>query len=596
MALKTLLSRREPFINPGTLHFLGVALVLLVGMHLTMPNVGGTGLVLPFNAWTWLFFALPLGVGLYAIAGAGQTTLSAVHLWLGVGALALTVPVLYPQAEVADALPRLAGIWAGWLWLVMLSQPNLSETHRPWLMLPAIAVLIQTAFGFGQYFFLDPGNVFGYWAENWRPVGVFNQPNVAATFYATGLAISGYGVIRYGGYLQSKRPARRGWAVLQTGTIYLLPLITVPLIIVLGSRTGWLAAIGVVICISAYALHMQHRAGLLKWWISVLGGIALGWLMLTIQPEAESRTAAKANLDTPRWVMYRQAGDLIQEAPFIGHGLGRFEPAQVETAASIRDANPDYPPVIPATTHPHNEFLYVWSEGGLLAVSGLVLMVIAGVIVLWRLPPGRRLVSVALILPIVLHTQTELPLYISSIHWLALVLFLAIILRDAEFQRLFTMDLRPAVSRSVRLASLVVPVILVYFMATTLHTNRVLNEFQRQIYRDLSDLDAVSNTFVWRDRIDWLRFNSALVIGMDTNNSEYVRAFTIWADEALDRLPRPGVFRHQIAAFDWLGAPLKARDLKISAKRLYPDKSFEFIDKPELATEISASVSAYLER
>ena len=52
--------------------------------------------------------------------------------------------------------------------------------------------MIQALFGYFQYFFLEAGNMFGYNTKANRPYGIFQQPNVMASFLATGFVLSAY--------------------------------------------------------------------------------------------------------------------------------------------------------------------------------------------------------------------------------------------------------------------------------------------------------------------------------------------------------------------------------------------------------------------
>jgi len=52
------------------------------------------------------------------------------------------------------------------------------------------AVAIEALLGLVQYYLLVPGNWIGYDTRTNRPYGIFQQPNVMASFMATGLALA----------------------------------------------------------------------------------------------------------------------------------------------------------------------------------------------------------------------------------------------------------------------------------------------------------------------------------------------------------------------------------------------------------------------
>ncbi|RND24832.1 ligase, partial [Vibrio cholerae] len=93
-------------------------------------------------------------------------------------------------------------------------------------------------------FWLEPGNPFGYDTEANRPYGIFQQPNVMASFLATGLVLSGY--------LLARQPEKYDSRWSKIGILYATPLLTAPLLVVLASRTGWLASLLSIALVAPY--------------------------------------------------------------------------------------------------------------------------------------------------------------------------------------------------------------------------------------------------------------------------------------------------------------------------------------------------------
>lgn len=567
----------------------GIGLLYLLGMHLTLPNVGGIGLVLPFNAFAWLFFAIPLGIGLYYVANRGRVSVSRESAWLALAALLVTVPVFYPHAFPLDAVLRLAGVWTGLFFFLLLQQFVVNPSHKMWLLtVIAIGVTFQALLGYLQYLILSPGNLLNYAASDFRPVGVFQQPNVMASFLATGLAISAYGTVRPVWHETTSNQSRRTFLLL---AVLALPVLTLPLLVVLSSRTGWLAASMVVVLTVPYAMHKQHRGRLAAWLLSVAIGVALGVALAQFSGQNENvtgRMAAKATTaDSARQDMYRQSFDMFREAPLIGHGLGRFESAYVLFGARQRVIDPDYPAASPNTSHPHNELLFWLVEGGVIAFFGLVIIAGVAARLIWQQPNGQRLSGLLLLAPIALHSQLEHPFYMSAVHWLTLIIFLACLAQSrVASNRSFVLTV--AVQKLARVSSLVVPVVIAFFMITTLHTNNVLNEFQHQEYRELDDLNRVSNAFVWRDRIDWLYYYSGLYIGVTTDTPEYIQPYIDWSDDILARKPRPQLMQGLIIAHEQLGQDQEALAVLAQVRQWFPAWSGVNLKQDmELDTEIS---------
>ncbi len=165
----------------------------LLGMHFFMHNPGGAGLYLPFNAWGWIFASLVIGLGLWQVTLRQRLVFSSLQGWLWLGAL-LLLPMAYPGFDMKDyAIPRLLGLFAGLLFLFCLYQWPLVRTSRDRLLYLLLgAVAIEALLGLVQYYLLIPGNWLGYDTRANRPYGIFQQPNVMATFMATGLVLAGW--------------------------------------------------------------------------------------------------------------------------------------------------------------------------------------------------------------------------------------------------------------------------------------------------------------------------------------------------------------------------------------------------------------------
>ncbi len=208
------------------------ALYWLLGMHFFMHNPGGAGLYLPFNAWGWIFASLVIGLGLWQVTLQQRLVFSSLQGWLWLGALLLLLPMAYPGFDMKDyAIPRLLGLFAGLLFLFCLYQWQLVRASRDRLLYLLLgAVAIEALLGLVQYYLLIPGNWLGYDTRANRPYGIFQQPNVMATFMATGLVLAGWLELR-----GNANPWLKG---LRYGVILAVSL----LLVALQSRVGQLGA------------------------------------------------------------------------------------------------------------------------------------------------------------------------------------------------------------------------------------------------------------------------------------------------------------------------------------------------------------------
>ncbi|MGL5487004.1 MAG: pilin glycosylation ligase domain-containing protein, partial [Shewanella sp.] len=205
----------------------------LMGMHFFMHNPGGAGLYLPFNQWGWVFASLAIGLGLWQVTLRQRLVFSPLQAGLWIGSLLLLLPMFYLGFALKDyAIPRLLGLFAGLLFLFGLYQWRFDKAQRDRLLyLILIAIAMEAVLGLVQFYLLTPGNWIGYDTKVNRPYGIFQQPNVMATFMATGLALAIW--------LELRREGGRLLMALCYGVILSAAL----LLVVLQSRVGQLGGL-----------------------------------------------------------------------------------------------------------------------------------------------------------------------------------------------------------------------------------------------------------------------------------------------------------------------------------------------------------------
>ena len=165
----------------------------LFGMHIIFDTPGGTGLYLSFNIIAWLFVVVLISLGLWQVTRGKKVVFSKMLLWLTAGFICLLVPLFYAFEFTDHAIPRVLALSAGLLFLFSLYQFNVSKKQSEQLLfIILMAVAIEAAFALVQYFIFQAGDWGGYKVGISRPHGVFLQPNVMASFMATGLAIALY--------------------------------------------------------------------------------------------------------------------------------------------------------------------------------------------------------------------------------------------------------------------------------------------------------------------------------------------------------------------------------------------------------------------
>ncbi|WP_265468264.1 PglL family O-oligosaccharyltransferase [Aeromonas salmonicida] len=527
-------------------------------MHFFMHNPGGAGLYLPFNAWGWVFASLVIGLGLWQVTLQQRLIFSSLQAWLWLGGFLLLLPMAYPGFELKDyAIPRLLGLFAGLLFLFCLYQWQLARQARDQLLYLLLgAVAIEALLGLVQYYLLTPGNWLGYDIRANRPYGIFQQPNVMATFMATGLSLAIW--------LELRGNANVWLRGLRYGVI----LAASVLLVVLQSRVGQLGGLLALILI-APQLHRQHQLA------RILGLVTLGvGLGLASQ---YGISGVKRGLEVyqsggMRSVYWPYAAKLIAESPLAGWGYGSFETTFLHHYMADKALNPAMVQIEYNLDHPHNEFLYWAVEGGLAPMIGMALM---GGALLWRLARAgwiKGAALLALVTPILLHTQTEYPLYHAIALWWALLLLLHVL--DAEVEEgMQTASWHEYVYRPwllLRFLAIAIPVLVVPFMLTAIHTAWVVTKYERGGYKDPTLLLDVVNPMAWLTRVEFDVNSVRLMVGLQTGNKAELEAYVDWGQAFVRHTPRANIYANMVIALGALGRQEEAQALRTQALMLYP--------------------------
>lgn len=562
----------------STTGILGVVSLLywLLGMHFFMHNPGGAGLYLPFNAWGWIFASLVMALGLWHVTLSQRLVVSPLLTAQWLGGILLLLPMAYPGFELKDyAIPRLLGLFAGLLFLASLYQWRFGREARDRLLYLLLgAVAIEALLGLVQYYLLVPGNWIGYDTQTNRPYGIFQQPNVMASFMATGLSLAIW--------LELRGDANPWLKGLRYGVI----LATSLLLVVLQSRVGQLGGVMALLLLSAQ-LGRERRLG------RMLALVALGILLgLTSQ---YLMAGARRGLEIyqsggMRSIYWPYAAKLIAQMPWTGWGYGSFESVFLHHYMADKALNPAMVQIEYNLDHPHNEFLYWAVEGGLAPMLGMVLM---GGALLWRLSRAgwvKGAALLALVTPILLHTQTEYPFYHAIALWWALLLLLYAM--DAEVEEQDHGNWRDHLCRPrllLRFMAIAIPLIVIPFMLTAMHTAWVVTKYERGGYKQPALLLDIVNPMAWLTRVEFDVNAVRLMVGLQANNQAELEAYLDWGKAFVRHTPRANIYANMVIALNALGRTAEADNLRASALMLYPGE-------PLLTVSAARKVAATLER
>ncbi|MBI6182966.1 O-antigen ligase family protein [Serratia proteamaculans] len=516
--------------------FLLFIFLIFIPLAIYIPNPGGVGLALPFNLLVYGGAALFMGI-CWRATPLRRVVITPTCRAIIAACLLLVLPVFFTRPEwLSAAVWRLAGLFAGaafyftWLQVCMTARQRHAVLYviLSAAAVQALIVLLQLFAPAIAQSWIPSGSL--------RAFGIFQQPNVLASFIATGLALAQAAFVLPGFQLLNSRAEswrRRALAVV----LVLLPMV----LVWVQSRTGWLAGALVlglfVLCFCRRYPHVIAIAFLL-----IAGGTLVGVLVLWWGSELGGalRYASHAGSNHARYTMLRDTLAMIAEKPLLGWGYGGFEYSFQHFRIN------QMPPtaVSEIARHPHNELLLWWVEGGVVALLGMLLLVRAGFKLLARAcwhdkrasacgkaSAGEALALCLALLPIALHSQTEYPFYLSALHWLVFLLLLAMLDRLVSPRLGAGLELK-----RWRLPMLALSLAALFVMTTGFYSARVLTQAERGGLQDMQQVEALPGWASWmhEDRLQFDRQLAGLLAFNRTRDEQRLETYAQWAQRYLN--------------------------------------------------------------
>ena len=501
--------------------YLLIGIVFLVAPFYTEPTIGGTGFHLPFNISIWLVAPWFMAAGVLLSMYSRVLRLPR-EWWLFIPfLLILILSGLLNNDEPIVWLFRIGAVFGGALFLFALFQFNLSSKNVElalYCLLLAMffhglvaAVQTQEISYLLPWFLQSPNGV---------PYGVFQQINIQSSYMATSLVIVTYLMSRPR-FLVSRWPLKFALLVIIATSSYV--------IFSSGSRVGLL---GVLLSLPIIAFVRRRQLARHK------GFILICLLVINSnawnEQDGVSRSLVKIadltqNVQSARLAMYTIGTELVFQKPLLGHGIGSFNRVWAQQSGDFHNRYPNA--VLPnsiVTIHPHNEFLYWLIEGGSIIVLGMILIIAAVGMALYQCGLSRGGAYLAMLIPITLHTQVELPFYGSSIHWFTWLFLLFLPLRH----QVITYGIR--LSRSavalIYITSLSLSLLVSSLM---LHTLRAQADIFRFLHGDRKPphLQIAINNLYFKPLAIEAAMRSTLYGGIQNDDEIFVREFVTWASK-----------------------------------------------------------------
>jgi len=405
------------------------------------------------------------------------------------------------------------------------------------------------------------------------PTGLFQQINNQASFQVTSIITALW---------LSTRPYIRHGKQWRFWLILLAIALGAFIVSYSGSRVG---ALAFILALPLLLLSRWHTVMLDKkrWLIITVIIISSIFSASIIEREhglanaLEKTTAINSGFSgSARLGIYTIAYDAFKEQPIFGHGIGSFIRVWQLGKPQFYADHPNANLPNQRVAHPHNETIFWLMEGGLVAGTGLLLFLIALLLTLKKLPPSRRYAYAALLLPITLHTQVELPFYISASHWFVFLIILFTVTHP--FHRRRKVILSNAARNSIKvfavLGGLAVAGFLAHTMASTLEfKDFLLKKSSADKSFHLSMQNPYFKQLATETMISSLFFNS-VKFGLDDN----VRMFADWSEQELKRNPHILYYKLTVEALSYLQNNEHACEITREGLTIYPnDKALKTI-------------------
>ncbi|MGL4726517.1 MAG: O-antigen ligase family protein [Scandinavium sp.] len=553
------------------LFVLGMAIYWLIVMHLPLSNVGGRGVQLPLNSLSWASILSLIALFWVFPSSCSRATFPVPAML--VGSVLLTLPLLWsPTREMRlNGATAIAGLWGGCLFILTLLRCSLSGKSRHLLLTcMALAGMIQ-----GSLVLMEL-----YGRPEWLPavwqtfiakygrggVGVFQQVNVTSSFLAMALTVAMLQLTNREARLTHPRFEKARQTVLGAAVTFLTMIL-----VLLYSRTGWLAcavvAAGMIFLVLRSPFRHQAHNGKLLCLLLVAGGVA-GLLLLNMSVTRALELHEGSNLQ--RILTLRNTLTLSLQHPFIGHGAGSYEGLYQNWLAALPGGNPGKE----IMAHPHNELLYQFFEGGFVALAGAIIWFCLWLRQGFKVGNLQQAGAWLAMVPVLLHTQLEFPLYYSVPHWLTLLLLFRLSLREEELTQPTSKHSAASLIMHGAMASIAIAG--AALAALTFHANQVMDLLEDQKLATPQVIRTLSVPWAARLRYHHDLDLLTLMEFRQKQDRQALETFTqnnaLWLSVHADA----DMYQNQIAVLAFLQRRDQAKAWKEKARRTFPwDERFQ---------------------
>ena len=510
---------------------------LLFIAHLPLFGFGEGGLSSSSNNFAWLFIVVIISLHFLKDK---IIVLDRLNVFLGLSSLLAIFPFIInaKSYDFSEFLLPVALIISVIFFYVLRILYQKSGRHSFVLYLLFFSCCIQMVVGLSETIgALSYNFYFEEQVYNPSPLGVFNQRNLFSSFLATGICISIY---LYGKTVSTKYSINRGLDFIHLIFVFLAS----GLMVYTNSRTGFLGvAIGATLLI---ILSILSKKKWVLWVVFALAGLLTSlYLKNVFQPiekeifEAGSRT-----------YIYKAAFLALLDSPIIGHGLGSFEKVFTEKLAFLVNQG-EIVGGAANLSHPHNEILYWGIQGGVVSILGLIIAALAILITIMKTSGFKGGLSIGLAVPILLHSQTEMPFLLSGLHWITVMLILASLCpikacKSISSEKFIKFKVSKGFSSCILLICLTIFFINYYSLY-------VVNKYFNEAEEDIRTLNEVIYPVGWRTQYENVYYARMMNYGIEFSQPALIEDYIHWASVTINEYPRIEYYNNLALAHLYLG-------------------------------------------
>ena len=574
-----------------------LVLLFLFAMNTYTKNLGGSGVQIPYNIFSWLVASLIVTLAVVRILIRGELRLHVTTYYYAGFFLILLFPLLYTDRLFLDVeFQRLLGMGAGFLFFIAIQQAFDDKLSYYLLIIVFASALVQTGLGVAQYYVVIEGIDYVFLAQKFRPFGIFQQVNVYSIFLAVGTlsAVYIWIVSRYSGSVFF-RFCLFGLVCLNANLIALskadaakvVSLICVVFYLVYLSRIRTQSRLFLLFLAGAFTFSLLKSNELVEGVHSHFQK-PIEHVSAALSPTSQVREVTFPSMDeterlkaAPGWslsidklrqtlgtrpTIYFVALEMFLDAPLVGHGIGSFRKQYLLYQGRFLEANPDWPGEF-VLSHPHNEPIYWAVELG--ALSGLAFLFL---FIVWVFAVRRQYLDPAVFFiasPLLVHSLFELPLYHSAPHYLTLCVILSAAMNKQVFT---TLSFPRWIAMFVFPSTLWALVKVWFFLVLCYQALLMFLLFEDSKPRDIRYLAKIGDPAAFKLRYEFEIFQWKLRSAENQGriDLEDLSNFKAWAFSTLQYAPMQTTYRNFITALVLVRNDTAARQYLNEAMLMYP--------------------------